>query len=279
MISADLLIKLSPLVVATLHGYAAAWLAVKMLFRPRNPVYVFGIKVPLTPGMLPKERDQFIVALATVIGERLLDVETITDEIMQLDLEPEITTIARREYLHHSQSESTIQLIVEHIKEKLYQLRDSAEARSEIARSLRHIVESEIDKRYSLLRRFVLDFFLDEASLNNIVTGSITQLADQIAESIYVRTSIAQAMSQIPDAILGAGGGDERMPAINNFVSMLSRRLDIRGILIKRLSALSNETIEELIMETAGREISAIVWFGAGIGFVVGIIQTLINFI
>ncbi len=278
MISAELLIKVSPLVVATLHGYAAAWLAVKMLFRPRNPVYIFGIRVPLTPGMLPKERDQFIIALSTVIGEKLLDVETITDEIMQLNLEPEITSLAKREYLHHSQSESTIQLIVEHIKEKLYHLRDSAEARSDIARSLRRIVETEIDRRFSLLRRFVTDFFLDEAALNRIVGDSITQLADQIAESLYLRSSITQAMAQIPETIFESES-TKKIPAINNFVSILSQRLDVRGILIKRLNALSNEAIEELIMETAGREIAAIVWFGAGIGFIVGIIQTLINFI
>ncbi|MBK9707641.1 MAG: DUF445 family protein [Acidobacteria bacterium] len=278
MISIELLIKLSPIVVATLHGYAAAWFAVKMLFRPRNPVYIFGMKVPLTPGMLPKERDQFIIALSTVIGEKLLDVETITDEIMQLNLEPEITSIAKREYLHHSQSESTIQLIVEHIKEKLYHLRDSAEARSDIARSLRRIVETEIDRRFSLLRRFVTDFFLDEAALNRIVGDSITQLADQIAESLYLRSSITQAMAQIPETIFESES-TKKIPAINNFVSILSHRLDVRGILIKRLNALSNEAIEELIMETAGREIAAIVWFGAGIGFIVGIIQTLINFI
>src|ERR671930_382464 len=110
--SVELLIKLSPLLVATLHGYGAAWLAVKMLFRPRHPIYLLGWRLPLTPGMLPKERDHFIEALSTVIAERLLDVETITDEIMKLGLEAEITSIARREYLHHSQSESMIQVVV-----------------------------------------------------------------------------------------------------------------------------------------------------------------------
>ena len=68
-----LLIKLSPLLVATLHGYGAAWLAVKMLFRPRRPLHLFGWRIPLTPGMLPKERAHFIEALSTVIAERLLD--------------------------------------------------------------------------------------------------------------------------------------------------------------------------------------------------------------
>ena len=55
--------------------------------------------------------------------------------------------------------------------------------------------------------------------------------------------------------------------------------LDVRAILINRLSAFSNEDMENLVMETAGREIKAIVWFGAGIGLIVGIFQTLINFL
>jgi uncharacterized membrane protein YheB (UPF0754 family) len=273
-----LLIKLSPLLVATLHGYGAAWLAVKMLFRPRRPVYLFGWRLPLTPGMLPKERVHFIEALATVIAERLLDVETVADEIMRLNLESEITTMARREYLHHSQSEPTIKVITEHLRDRLYHLRDSVEARWEITRALRKIVETEIGRRFSLLRRMVADYFLDDEALYRIVGDSINKLADQIVDSLYVRTTIAQAMAQVPETIFQSGVTTQAT-ALNSLVMTLSQRLDFRAILIKRLSALSNADIEQLIMDTAGREIRAIVWFGAGIGLLVGIIQTLINFI
>lgn len=274
----DLLIKLSPLVVATLHGYGAAWLAVKMLFRPRHPVYLFGWQLPLTPGMLPKEREHFIEALSTVIAERLLDIETIADELVKLDLHGEITTLAQREYLHHSQSESTIQAITEHLRERLYHLRDSVESRWEITRALRKVIEQELEQRFSVLRRMVTNYFLDDEALYRIVGDSINKLADQIVDSLYVRTTISQAMAQVPERLLSSGAMVQSA-TISTFVRTLSQRLDFRAILIKRLSALSNEDIEQLIMETAGREISAIVWFGAGIGFVVGIVQTLINFL
>ena len=276
--SLDLFVKLSPLMIATLHGYGAAWLAVKMLFRPRRPIYLFGRRLPLTPGMLPKEREHFIEALSTVIAERLLDVETITDEIMKLELESEITSLARGQYLNRSQSEPAIRVILEHIRERLHHLRDSVEARWEITRALRRIVEAEINRRFSLVRRLVADYLLDENTLYRIVGDSIDQLAERIVESLYVRTTITQAMEQIPETIFQTGTPTQTA-AINSFVTLLSQRLDVRVILKKRLSALSNEAIEHLIMETAGREIRAIVWFGAGIGLIVGIIQTLINFI
>jgi uncharacterized membrane protein YheB (UPF0754 family) len=273
----ELLIKLSPLLVATLHGYGAAWLAVKMLFRPRRPVYVFGRQLPLTPGMLPKEREHFIEALSSVIAERLLDVETITDEIMKLNLESEITSIARREYLQHSQNESTIKLISDHLRERLLHLRDSVETRWEITRALRRVVETEMSRRFSLLQRLIGDYILSDDTLYRIVGDSLDQLAEQISESLYVRTTISQAMAQVPEKLFQPGASAPST-TVGDFVTVLSQRLDFRAILIKRLSALSNEAIEDLIMQTAGREIRAIVWFGAGIGFVVGVFQTLINF-
>lgn len=274
----QLLIKLSPLVIATLHGYGAAWLAVKMLFRPRHPIYIFGWQLPLTPGMLPKEREHFIEALSSVIAERLLDIETIADELMKLNLHQEITTLAQREYLHHTQSESTIRVIAEHLRERLYHLRDSVEARWEITRALRKIIEQEMEQRFSLLRRLATSYFLDDEALYRIVGDSINKLAEQIADSLYVRTTISQAMAQVPEKLL-SGGSMVQASSISSFVMTLSQRLDFRSILIHRLTALSNEDIEQLVMDTAGREIRAIVWFGAGIGFVVGVAQTLINFV
>ena len=278
MLNTELLVKLSPLVIATLHGYGAAWLAVRMLFRPRRPLHLLGFQLPLTPGLLPKERERFIEALSTVISRHLLDVETVADEIAKLNLEVEITTIARREYLEQTQKESTIRVIAEHLRARLHQLRDSVEARHEIARGLRQIVEAEIGRRFSLFRRMVVDYFLDDQALYRIVSDSINQLADRIVDSLYVRTTIAQAIAQIPETVF-QDGNDTSATAVNQLVTMLSQRLDLHRILVNRLSALSNEDIEGLVMETAGREIRAIVWFGAGIGLLVGIVQTAINFL
>ncbi|NNF00089.1 MAG: hypothetical protein HKN25_13795, partial [Pyrinomonadaceae bacterium] len=46
---------ISLIILATLHGYGAAWLAVRMLFRPRKPVKVFGLTI-FPQGMIPRHR-------------------------------------------------------------------------------------------------------------------------------------------------------------------------------------------------------------------------------
>lgn len=75
------LIRFSSLViVATIHGYAGAWLAVRMLFRPRYPVKLFGLTI-FPQGMIPRHRDRMAKAIGKAVGDELVSQETITDEL------------------------------------------------------------------------------------------------------------------------------------------------------------------------------------------------------
>ncbi len=65
---------------ATVHGYVGAWLAVRMLFRPRNPVKVFGLTI-FPQGMVPRHRERLAQAIGKAVGEELVSQETITDEL------------------------------------------------------------------------------------------------------------------------------------------------------------------------------------------------------
>ncbi len=69
---------------ATLHGYAGAWLAVRMLFRPRNPFKLLGITI-FPQGMIPRHRARLAEAIGKAVGEELVSQETITDELFKKD--------------------------------------------------------------------------------------------------------------------------------------------------------------------------------------------------
>jgi uncharacterized membrane protein YheB (UPF0754 family) len=68
------------IIVATAHGYAGAWLAVRMLFRPRLPVKLLGITI-FPQGMIPRHRDRLAAAIGKAVGEELVSQETIIDEL------------------------------------------------------------------------------------------------------------------------------------------------------------------------------------------------------
>ncbi len=65
---------------ATAHGYAGAWIAVRMLFRPREALKVLGITV-FPQGMIPRHRDKLANAIGKAVGEELVSHETILHEL------------------------------------------------------------------------------------------------------------------------------------------------------------------------------------------------------
>lgn len=67
---------ISPLFGAFI-GYITNWLAIKMLFRPYDEVRVFGIKVPFTPGLIPKRRDEIAESIAKIIRKHLINPENL----------------------------------------------------------------------------------------------------------------------------------------------------------------------------------------------------------
>ena len=69
---------------ATIHGYAGAWLAVRMLFRPRRPFKVMGITL-FPQGMIPRHRDRLANAIGKAVGEELVSQETIMEQLVGKD--------------------------------------------------------------------------------------------------------------------------------------------------------------------------------------------------
>lgn len=72
------------ILAATFHGYAGAWLAVRMLFRPRKPFKLLGITL-FPQGMIPRHRDRLANAIGKAVGEELVSQETIMEELLGKD--------------------------------------------------------------------------------------------------------------------------------------------------------------------------------------------------
>lgn len=62
-------------------GYITNWLAIKMLFRPHEEKFIFGMKVPFTPGLIPKEQKRVAKSVGKAVGEHLLSEETVVEAL------------------------------------------------------------------------------------------------------------------------------------------------------------------------------------------------------
>jgi uncharacterized membrane protein YheB (UPF0754 family) len=77
-----LLISLAIIVIATAHGYGAAWLAIWMLFHPYKPVKLFGITV-WPQGMIPRHRAKLAQSIGNAVGNELVSQQTVFDALFE----------------------------------------------------------------------------------------------------------------------------------------------------------------------------------------------------
>ena len=73
-------------------GYFTNWLAIKMMFRPHQPKHLFGIKIPFTPGLIPKERGRIAETIGSSISENLMNKEVLEKNLLSEDMLTKIGT-------------------------------------------------------------------------------------------------------------------------------------------------------------------------------------------
>ena len=77
-----LLIGIAIIVIATIHGYGAAWLAIWMLFHPYKSVKFFGMTV-WPQGMIPRHREKLAQSIGNAVGNELVSQQTVFDALFE----------------------------------------------------------------------------------------------------------------------------------------------------------------------------------------------------
>ena len=79
-----LAIAIGIIVVATIHGYGAAWLAIWMLFHPYQSVKLLGITI-WPQGMIPRHREKLAQSIGNAVGNELVSQETVFNALFETD--------------------------------------------------------------------------------------------------------------------------------------------------------------------------------------------------
>lgn len=140
---------LIPVIVGAIIGYFTNWLAIKMLFRPHYEKRLLGIKIPFTPGLIPKERKRIAESIGQAIGKYLLSPDTIIESLSNQGVGKKIQGW---------------------IEEKIYSIKNSQ-------RTIRELLESIIDDYNSIIYstkrnigNFILNNIRKEEFINEIIT-------------------------------------------------------------------------------------------------------------
>ena len=71
---------LSPLLGAII-GYVTNALAIRMLFRPLEAKRIFGVRLPLTPGVIPKQRYVLADSIGEMVSEKLITEDALERQV------------------------------------------------------------------------------------------------------------------------------------------------------------------------------------------------------
>lgn len=213
-----------PMIVGAIIGYATNWLAIKMLFRPHYEKRFMGIKIPFTPGLIPKEKARIAKNIGITVGEYLLSPETIAETLS---------------------SEKTNTRIKLWIQEKINKLRNSE-------KSVKYILLSLFGDRYKEIiektKSVFTDYLITKIRSKNVQDKIINLIKTKIYnENIYDK--IKNNLEKVLDKSLESEELEDLIyNKLNNELNKLSKdERKIKNILPDRINIEINRYLDENI--------------------------------
>lgn len=173
--------------IGAIIGYFTNWLAIKMLFKPRTEKRIGGIKVPFTPGLIPKEKARIAKSVAESVGEHLINKESISKTLNKPEVKTKIKSALDDKAMQLLNKEGTLEerlkdifkdsynkkeeLIEEKIYDKTIIILEDKEKQDEVIKFAIGFIKKKLEKEPTLL----IDY------LNNV---NFKEIVDRISEKI-----------------------------------------------------------------------------------------------
>lgn len=252
-------------VFAVLHGYFAAWLAVWMLFYPREPRFIGKWRVPFTPGLLPSSRKTLELAIADAVSTQLLQPETLEEAANRQGI-PRMIRTALPDHLDTLSDDEEFQEML---------LQGVAQAVKEYLRS-RGGLKSEIQETALVPFGKVAGITLD--SILSSLWSHLEATVDTLCRSNRFRAAMKDSVHKVTLEMRtdGTPVAVKVETMAGRMVGTAINSLDVRMIVIERLGSFTNEEIEKLVCFTAGRQLQQIKNVAAMIGVLFGLLSALL---
>ena len=286
-------------------GYFTNWLAIKMMLHPYEAKYIFGMRIPFTPGLIPKERGRIAEAVGTSISENLMNKEILEKNLLSEDMLTKIgegydTFIAKqrvntetlRAFLSHFLSAEDLSKIQSDAGGELASQIHSRLADSNLGAMLAHAaVEHAINKMENSLLGIAFNaeqfLILLQEPAEHLLSKQINQIIHNNSEEI-VTNLIGQESDKLLDMPVCEllRGHDEQLAQLrsiflNGYRQVISVHLpkilstiDISRIIRNRINEMDIEEGERIILDVMNKELRAIVWLGALLGGIIGAVNS-----
>ena len=292
---------LSGPMIGALIGYCTNYIAVKMLFHPYNPIRIFGVTLPFTPGIIPKRKPHLAKAIGRAVGDRLFTGDDLVNMLTAEDIKSQVAKSVCDKAIELSEKTPNELLLSLVSEEKI----DSAKTTtvelitSKVMESAAEINIGDIiaERGEAVMREKKASLgFLGMFITDELITSLLEQLKIKVNEYIEAdgSTLIAEKTAEKSEDVfnspistfMGAYSIDKDAieekigqiyeDIVKKSLKALSGSIDITKIVEEKVNAMSVKELEELCLSVMKRELKAIVNLGALIGFVIGIINIFI---
>ncbi len=307
--------------IGSIIGYITNDLAIRMLFRPHTVKYVFGMHIPFTPGIIPKEKGRIAKAIGQVISENLMNQEVLRQYLLSDAMIGKLRSGVDgfietqkgneeilRQFIGHYLTEEEINGIATNINANLSgqiksKLTDSTVGDKVAHLAIEHVFENLSSDKESdelldtvigmpkaigkKILRTILATLQDSAE--RMLSRNINEILKNNGEEI-VSNLIGTELNSFLDTSVKKllAGKDEQLAKVTDKVEVLYRTvitehlpriletIDISKIVTDRINEMDVAETEKLILQVMKKELRAIVWLGAGLGFLMGWVNLLI---
>lgn len=256
-----------PPVIGAVIGYVTNDIAIWMLFRPLKPIKVFGRKLPFTPGIIPKNRARIAKSIGNMVSSRLISKEVLVQNLLSTKIEDKIR-----------------QLVEQYLERQAV----NEEPMSDYASKLigQDSVSSLINKMVNAINAAV------ESKLSESKMGGWGMLAMSFM-GVDIRTKIREivvSFCQTPVSSLMSKAHDNKEVVVEKVLQLYRQvvsehipsmldGLDVATIVEEKVNAMDLYEVESMIRDVINNELRAIVWFGALLGFMLGWVNVLVNYV
>ena len=291
--------------VGAVIGYITNDIAIRMLFRPHQAKYVMGVRVPFTPGIIPKEKARIAGAIGKAVSENLMNREVLEKSLLSDEMLSKIGDAIDEFVSTQSLNEETIEEFALHylpqddiiamrenvtdgvVKMITVKLKDSRLGENIAHMATQHVMEKT---RRSVAGKLGADMILQPIA--QLVEGILAKHINEILQNNsqqMVEGLVADESSQLMGMTMRSlmTGHDEQVAQVKNGILSTYRviitehlprilqDIDISGIIEQRINDMDMNEAEAIILDVMKKELRAIVWLGALLGCIMGTITSL----
>ena len=295
---------IAPPVVGGVVGYFTNDLAIRMLFRPLKPVYLFGHKLPMTPGMIPKNKERLAAGIGDMVSGKLMSSDVLAETLLSPEMldkvRGKVTDFVAKQRQNNTPismalaqliGADTVTSVVDTVKSSVDQRiteKMSDPSLSEfVTQSIMKSINAQLssNKFVEFLGGFAVKALDVEGKVRNMVSNVLSGEAVELVKNMV--HSETDKFLQKPVSSLFTQG-DDKVNKIADAVVELYRKvvtdklpeilktIDIKQVVHNRIINMDVLEMERMILDICDKELRAVVWLGAVLGSIIGCINIFI---